>query len=79
MQFAGPIRSAIHKLKYKLISDLAKELVELLLSNKELVEVLKAMGRIGFILIPVPLHPKREKWRGFNQAEVLAGSKESAP
>jgi len=24
------------------------------------------------LLIPVPLHPRRERWRGFNQAEILA-------
>ena len=23
------------------------------------------------ILIPVPLHPRRERWRGFNQSELL--------
>lgn len=24
------------------------------------------------IIIPVPLHPRRLRWRGFNQAEILA-------
>lgn len=23
-------------------------------------------------LVPVPLHPKRQRWRGFNQAQILA-------
>lgn len=27
----------------------------------------------GFVIIPVPLHPRRERQRGFNQAEILAG------
>jgi len=70
--FSGPLRLAIHKLKYKLISDLADELVELLLSNPSLVLTLQSMASKGYVLVPVPLHPKREKWRGFNQAEVLA-------
>ena len=25
-----------------------------------------------FVLLPVPLHPRRLNWRGFNQAELLA-------
>jgi len=70
--FSGPLRLAIHKLKYKLISDLADELVDLLLSNPSLVLILQNMVSKGYVLTPVPLHPKREKWRGFNQAEVLA-------
>jgi ComF family protein len=70
--FTGPIRLAIHKLKYKFLSDLAEELVELMLSNKELAAMFEGMKINKFILIPVPLHPQREKWRGFNQAEVLA-------
>ncbi len=24
------------------------------------------------LIIPIPLHPRRERWRGFNQAELLA-------
>lgn len=26
------------------------------------------------LLIPVPLHPRRKRWRGFNQSEILADS-----
>ena len=26
-----------------------------------------------FVLVPVPLHWRRENWRGFNQAELMAG------
>lgn len=72
--FAGPIRDAIHKLKYKLVSDLAEELIDLALSNKELTTILCNIVTKDFNLVPVPLHSKRERWRGFNQAKVL-GSK----
>jgi ComF family protein len=69
---SGPTQTAIHKLKYKLISDLAWELVDLVFSNRNLSLIPESIVNKDFVLIPVPLHPKREKWRGFNQAEVLA-------
>lgn len=70
--FSGPAKAAIHKLKYKLISDLADELVEIALSNQEFTTILHNIVIKDFILIPVPLHRRRENWRGFNQAKALA-------
>jgi len=57
------LQKAIHTFKYKFVKDLAKPLSKLLLK------------RIDFaydLIVPVPLHPKRLRWRGFNQAELLA-------
>lgn len=57
------LKKAIHSFKYKFIKDLAKPLGKLLLK------------KINFdydLIVPVPLHPKRLHWRGFNQAELLA-------
>jgi len=67
-KFEGPIRIAIHKLKYKWISDLGETLVSLILDNlwKQ-----KALPADKFTVVPVPLAPKREHWRGFNQAALL--------
>ena len=67
----------IHYLKYEYVEALADPLGTLL------VEALTTgLGEIGaedllfagspLILCPVPLHIKRERWRGFNQAELLA-------
>jgi ComF family protein len=59
--YEGIIKKAIGKLKYKFITDLAEELIELVPKQKfQLV-----------IFVPVPLHPRRQRWRGFNQAELL--------
>ena len=64
--YKGPIRDAIHLLKYRLVSDLSKELVDILFFHYP-----KTLPRFNAI-IPVPLHPKREKARGFNQSTQLA-------
>jgi len=57
------IKEAIGQLKYKFITDLAEELVNLVPESKLYSE--------AKILLPLPLHPRRQRWRGFNQAELL--------
>ena len=62
---SAPIRKSIHFLKYNnhraLASVLGKMLVTAYHQNQLAVDV----------IIPVPLHPKRLKDRGFNQSELL--------
>lgn len=74
------VKDAIHVFKYRFVKDLAGPLSELIaaqLKNRQLVKKEKGIP-LGpdiiedRIVIPVPLHPKRFKWRGFNQAELLA-------
>ena len=65
-RYQGTMRSAIHVLKYKYVSDIVQTLALLLTAQYPV-----SMPPID-ILIPVPLHPKREKWRGFNQSALLA-------
>ena len=70
--YKGVVKRAITKLKYKFISDLAQDLVELFLSSCGEDKAFRNLCRQGkVILIPVPLHPSRKRWRGFNQAELL--------
>ncbi|HUS60271.1 MAG TPA: ComF family protein [Nevskiaceae bacterium] len=70
--YRGVIRKAIKKLKYKFVSDLAKDLVELFLSfcgeDKVFTQVCQEKD---VFFVPIPLHPTRFRWRGFNQAELL--------
>ncbi|KPJ70345.1 hypothetical protein AMJ51_02210 [Microgenomates bacterium DG_75] len=65
--YEGIIKEAIGKLKYKFITDLAEELIDLALPNIKSSTIYHKSA----ILIPVPLHPRRQRWRGFNQAELL--------
>jgi ComF family protein len=61
------LKSAVHYYKYKFIKKLAEPLALLIaqaLQNSKL--------PTPDLIIPVPLHQRRLRWRGFNQAEVLA-------
>jgi len=67
--FQDPLKEAIHALKYDGVRELSKPLSELLIKHlkDERLQFIK-----GSILIPMPLHKKRELQRGFNQAVLLA-------
>ncbi len=65
-RFDGVIRQAIHQLKYRnlraLVVPLAKLLHDYLIANP----------MPGEVLVPVPLHQKRLRERGYNQSRLLA-------
>jgi len=65
-RFEGAIREAIHQLKYKNLRALAVPLAELLK------DYLAANPLPGDFLVPVPLHKKRLRERGYNQSGLLA-------
>ena len=65
-RFDGVTRQAIHQLKYRNLRALAVPLAKLL--NDYLV----ANPLPGEILVPVPLHQKRLRERGYNQSSLLA-------
>ncbi|HXG53231.1 MAG TPA: ComF family protein [candidate division Zixibacteria bacterium] len=64
----APLREVLHRFKYGRKIALGKPLGRLM-----------ALGCAGFLaqyasdlIVPVPLHPRRLRWRGFNQSVVLA-------
>jgi competence protein ComFC len=64
------VRKLVEFCKYKFISDITEVMAGLMakeVQNLELVDYFK-----DFILIPLPLHQSRKRWRGFNQAELIA-------
>ncbi len=65
--FSGIIRQAIHELKYRNLRTLAPSMAGLL--NDYLTE----NPLPGDVLVPVPLHRKRLRERGYNQSALLAG------
>ena len=70
--YKGPVAKAIKKLKYKFVRDLAGELVELFLSFCGEEKLFSGFCRLpNVVLVPIPLHSQRLRWRGFNQAELL--------
>jgi ComF family protein len=69
------IRKIIDFYKYQFVKDLASSLSLLVfkfLKENPQVEFFK--NPLDFILIPIPLHPRRLRWRGFNQAEEIANN-----
>lgn len=76
----GLVKKAVHVFKYRFVKDLSKPLAELMVEQLKNRQIIKKKKPIPFgpdiendkIIIPVPLHPKRLRWRGFNQAELLA-------
>jgi ComF family protein len=60
------LASLIHAYKYRFITDLSEPLSTFL---SEI--ILRHRLPIPDIIIPVPLHPRRIRWRGFNQSLLL--------
>lgn len=65
-EHGGAVAAAVHQLKYRFVADLADELGALMATAAV------ALPPEVSVIMPVPLNPRREAWRGFNQAEVLA-------
>ncbi|MEW5805612.1 MAG: phosphoribosyltransferase family protein [Patescibacteria group bacterium] len=74
--YADPIlKQAIWKYKYEFIEELGLPLANLLFEyfQQSFAPKLKP-GKKTWLISFIPLAKKRERWRGFNQAEFLAGN-----
>ncbi|MCH7759767.1 ComF family protein, partial [Patescibacteria group bacterium] len=60
------VRKLIHALKYQNIKQTAEPLVQILSIYLEKIGLIDWLKKQDFIIIPIPLHPKKEKERGFN-------------
>ena len=60
--YEGVARKIIAKTKYRFYYDMLRELFA---------GARQARLRDSLVIVPVPLYSKREKWRGFNQAEMI--------
>ena len=64
--YEGPVESAVHRFKYQGWRRLAVPLGQLI------AERLVVEGLAASTVVAVPLHPDRQRQRGFNQADLLA-------
>lgn len=72
------LRKIIDAQKYSFIKELSKPLAFLIFKFlKENPEIEFFKNPTNFVIIPIPLHSRRLRWRGFNQAEEIA--KELSP
>ncbi len=64
----GPARALIHELKYHRGLHVLADIATLAGEAEHVMELVR-----GAVLVPVPLHPRKERQRGFNQAALIAG------
>ena len=69
--YQGELRSLVHLLKYKGMQPLAVRLGKLLADSLEAV-LSSPDAPVQMLVIPVPMHPLKQRQRGFNHAELLA-------
>jgi len=67
--YEGTLRVVLHELKYAGRRRAAVRLAEALLEEP----AVRALVATSDVLVPVPLHPRRLRERGFNQSALLAG------
>ena len=65
--FQGPVRSLVIALKYERAEYVVGDLVRLAVESPGFSDYLR-----GAVLVPVPLHPRKRRERGYNQSEIIA-------
>jgi ComF family protein len=65
--FKGPARALIHELKYHKGHHVLADLEEIVRESAHVTDFIR-----DTILVPVPLHPRKERERGYNQTMLLA-------
>jgi ComF family protein len=67
LKYQGAVRKLLTKLKYSSVTEVVDELVELVISLADFTP----LSHNTWIVMPVPLHKKRLRQRGFNQAAEI--------
>jgi len=66
------MRKAIKKLKFRFVTDMLNEFGEIVMQGMaKYVWVREFLKNEKFVVVGVPLHGSRERWRGFNQAQEI--------
>lgn len=71
--YDGKIKDIIFNIKYNFISDIIPTLSNAMAFsiNENFPNLLAYWRENDFILVPIPLHNFRQKWRGFNQSQEI--------
>lgn len=72
--YSDPVlKETIQKYKYKNIHELNQLLSSLIIGSLEnFVHTISPEEKNSWVMVPVPLHPKKERSRGFNQSFLIA-------
>jgi ComF family protein len=68
--YQGSLRTVVHEFKFRGRRRVAERLAEELLADSHV----RALLDRQVVLVPVPLHPRRRRLRGYNQSELLAAA-----
>ena len=63
----GPARALIHELKYHRGLHVLEDMARILANSAHVLELVR-----GAVLVPVPLHPRKQRERGYNQSRLIA-------
>jgi ComF family protein len=69
-RYDNAVRKAVKLIKYKFVTDLISEFTDLI-PQTSYNFISDNILSLNTIIIPIPLHPKRYRERGFNQAELI--------
>ncbi len=72
-KYQGSVKNNIIDLKFNFVYELAPRLASVI-SNRlftDFPNILRYWQENNFTLVPIPLHPLRQNWRGFNQSELI--------
>lgn len=73
LKYKGVARKLIYNFKYKpYLSDLQTVLGDLFYESLIQQEGFESINKSAFVLVPIPLHVKKLKRRGYNHARILA-------
>lgn len=76
--FTPPLEQAIYLLKYEFVKKVAEILIEIMLEywgryHPLVIDNIARERGENWCVTAVPLHSKRQNWRGFNQSALLGG------
>lgn len=64
------IKKLLYTYKYQFVQEIGKILSDFILQN--IPDTIAQNRNKNFVVLPIPLHKKRLRWRGFNQAAIIA-------
>jgi ComF family protein len=64
------VSDAIHALKYKKIKGVMGAVADIIGAYLDKINKNNEFG--GYVIVPIPIHPKKERQRGFNQADLIS-------
>lgn len=73
-KYDGPLKMIISDLKFEFVSSLADQLTSTVTARlyQDFPNIVKYWQDNHFIIVPIPLHRRRQNWRGFNQSQLIS-------